>query len=103
MCRLGLPLERSLEHLLRRDILTAIELDNAPIVQRVGIAWKNALGPQARLRNREIRSRASCDFRNLRVLIYQNSKLIPRLCKPSSGKLFVRTLKRNESSRLILR
>src|SRR5215213_361445 len=103
MCRLWLALERSFKHLLRRDVLAAIELDDAAIVKRVGITRENTLGSQARLRNREIRPRSRCDFRNLRILVYEDSKLIPRLSKPSSSKLLVRAFERNQSCRLILR
>jgi hypothetical protein len=101
--RFRLTLECSFKHLLRRNVLAAIELDDATIVKRVSIAWENAFGPQARLRNREIRSRASCDFRYLRILVYQNSKLIPRFRKTASCKLAMRTLEGDESCRLILR
>src|SRR5215217_4110045 len=97
-----LTLERSFEHLLRRDILTSIELDDAAIVKRVGVAWENALSSQSRLRNREIRPRASCDFGHLRVFVYENSKLVPRLSEPASCKLLVRPLKSDQSCRLVL-
>jgi hypothetical protein len=90
--RFGLTLERSFKHFLRRDILAVIQLDDAPVVKRVSIAWEDTLGPQARFRDREIRSRASCDFRYLRILVYQNSKLISRFRKSASSKLSVRTL-----------
>src|SRR5215204_2514607 len=103
MCRLWLTLERSFEHLLRRDVLAAIELDDAAIVERVGITRENALGSQARLRNREIRPSSRRDFCNLRILVYENSKLISRLSKPSSSKLLVCAFERNQSCRLILR
>ena len=94
VCRLRLTFECSFEHLLRRDILAAVEFDNAAVVKRVSITWKNAFGSQARLRNREIRASASCDFCHLRILVYQNSKLITRFSKPASHKLLVRTFKR---------
>ena len=101
--RFGFTFERSFKHLLRRDILAAIEFDNAAIVKRVSIAWKNAFSSQARLRNREIRASASCDFCHLRILVDQNSKLIPRLSKPASRKLLVRTFESDQRCRLILR
>jgi hypothetical protein len=101
--RFGFTLERSFKHLLRRNILAAIELDDATVVKRVSIAWKNALRPQARFRNREIRSRASRDFRYLRILVYENSKLVPRFSKTAPGKLLMCAFERNESCRLILR
>ena len=91
--RFRLTLQSSFKHLLRCYILAAVEFDHATIVKRVGIARQNALRSQTRLRNREIRPSASCDFRNLRVLVYENSKLIARLSKPSSDKLLVRTFK----------
>ena len=92
-----LTLERPLEHLLRRHVFATIELDDAPIVKRISIAWQNALGPQTRFRNRKIRARASCDFRYLRILVYQNSKLIPRFSKTAASKLPVRTFERQQS------
>ena len=101
--RFRLTLECSFKHLLRRNVFAAIELDDATVIKRISIAWENALSPQARLRNCEIRSRASRDFRYLRILVYQNSKLIPRLSKTSSCKLAMRTLERDEGCRLILR
>src|ERR1044072_6138289 len=101
MRRFRLTLERSFEHLLRRYILTAIELDDAAIVKRVGITWENAFSSQARLRNREIRPRACCDFCYLRVFVYENSELVPRLSKTATCKFFVRPLKREQSCRLI--
>src|SRR5215217_263914 len=103
MCCFRLTLEGSFEHLLRRNILASIELDNAAIVKRVGIAWQNALRTQPRLRNREIRPRARCDFRYLRVFIHENSKLVQRLNKTTSRKLLVRTLERDQSCRVVLR
>ena len=102
MSRFGLTLERSFEHLLRRDILAPVELDYTTIVKRIGIAWENALSSQARFRNREICPRASCDFRYLRILVYENPKLVSRLSKPAAYKLLVRTLERDKSCRLIL-
>src|SRR5215217_2322191 len=98
-----LTLERSFEHLLRRDILTSIELDDAAIVKRVGVAWENALSSQSRLRNREIRPRASCDFGYLRVFVYENSKLVPRLSEPTACKLLMCAFECNQSCRLVLR
>ena len=103
MRRFGLTLERSFEHLLRRDILAPVKLDDAAIVERVGVARENALSSQARLRNREVCSRASCDFRYLRILVYENSKLIPRFSKTAPGKLFVRAFERDKGCRLVLR
>src|ERR1041385_6831254 len=102
MCSLGLTLQRSLEHLLGRDILTAVQFDHAAIVERIGITRENAFSSQSRLCDREICPRASCDFGNLRVFIYQDSKLIPRLSKPTSRKLLVGPFKRCQGSRLIL-
>src|SRR6185369_8688550 len=99
----GLTLECSLEHLLRRHILAAVELDYAAIVKRVSIARQNTLSPQARLRNREIRPRACRDFRDLRVLLYKYSKLVTRLSKSSACKFLMRAFERHESCRLILR
>src|SRR5690242_15738553 len=101
--RFGLALECPFKHLLCGNVLTAIELDDATIVKRVSIARENAFSPQSRLRNRQIRARASCDFRDLRILVYQNSKLIPRFSKTASNKLPVRTLERDQRCRLILR
>src|SRR6185312_16016837 len=97
MRRFRLTLERSFEHLLRRYILTSIELDDAAIVKRIGITWENALSSQARLRNREIRPRTGCDFCYLRVFVYENSELVPRFSKSTSCKLLVRPLKRDQS------
>src|SRR5262245_46975862 len=98
----GLTLECSFEHLLRRNIPTSIELDDAAIVKRVGITWENALSSQARLRNREIRSRACSDFCYLRVFVYENPKLVPRLSKPTACKLLMCAFERNQCCRLIL-
>ena len=96
VCRFRFTFESSFEHLLRRDIFTPVELNDAAIVKRVGITWKNAFGPQARLRNRQPRASTSCDFRHLRILVDKNSKLIARLSKPASDKLLVRTFKRHQ-------
>ena len=46
------------------------------------------------LSDREIRASTSCDLCNLRILVYQNSKLIARFSKSASRKLLVRTFKR---------
>ena len=92
--RFRFTLESSFEHLLRRDIFTPVELNDPAIVKRVGITWKNAFGPQTRFRNRQPRASTSCDFRHLRILVYQNSKLIACLGKPASDKLLVRAFKR---------
>src|SRR5215213_398327 len=102
MRRFRLALERSFKHLLRRYILSAVELDDATIVERVGVARQNALRSQARFSNREIRSRASCNFCYLRVLVYENPKLVPRLSKTAASKLLMRTLECDESCRLVL-
>ena len=102
VCGFGLTLEGPFEHLLGRNILAAVELDDASIVKRVGIARKNAFRSQARLCNREIRSRTRRDFCYLRVFLYENSKLIPRLSKPASGKLLVRPFECDKRCRLIL-
>src|ERR1700752_444870 len=99
---LRLTFECSFKHFLSGDIFVSIEFDDAAIVERVGVAWKNAFSTQARLRDRQIGASASSDLRNLRVFIYQNSKLIPCLSKPPACKLFVRSLESNESCRLIL-
>ena len=101
--RFRLTLERSFKHLLRGNILAAIEFDDATVVKRVSIAWENTFGPQARLRNREICPRASCDFGYLGILVNEDSKLVPRLSKTTSSKLFVRAFERDECCRLILR
>lgn len=94
--RFRLTLECSFKHLLRRYILTAIELNDAAIVKRVGITWENALSSQARLRNREIRARSRCNFCYLRVFIYENPKLVPRLSKPAANKLLMCAFERNQ-------
>jgi hypothetical protein len=62
VCRFRFALQRSFEHLLRRDIFASIEFDHAAVVERIGIAWKNAFRAQPRLSDREIRARAGCDF-----------------------------------------
>ena len=90
VCRFRFTLQRSFEHLLRRDILASIEFDDAAVIERIGIAWKNAFSAQARLSDREIRASASCDFRYLRVFVQKNSELIPSLSKPASHKFLVR-------------
>src|SRR6185369_6300931 len=97
MRRFRLTLECSFEHLLRCYILTAIELDDTAVVKRVGITWENAFSSQARLRNREIRSRTRCDFCYLRVFVDENSELVPRLSKPPAGKLLMCAFKCNQS------
>jgi len=99
--RFRFSLQRSFEHLLRRDILASIEFDHAAVIERIGIAWKNAFSAQARLRDREISARASCDFRYLRVFVQENSKLIPRFGKPASDKFLVSAFKSQQCCGLI--
>src|ERR1044072_978277 len=101
VCCFRFALQSSFEHLLRRDILASIKFHHTAVIKRIGIAWKNAVSAQARLRDREIRARASCDFRYLRVLVQENSKLIPRFSKPASYKFLVSTLKSKQCCRLI--
>ena len=93
---LGFAFECALKHLLRRDILAAIQFNDAAVVKRVGVARQHAFGAQARLGNREVRTCTGGHFRNLRVLIDQNAKLVASLREPATHKLFVSSFERSE-------
>ena|SRR6185503_11743699 len=101
--RFRFTLECTLKHLLRRHILASVELNHTAVVKRVGITWQNTLGSQTRFSNREIGASTRRDFRDLRVLVYQDSKLITGFSEPASNEFLVRAFKCDKSRRLILR
>src|SRR5688572_16590832 len=103
VCGFRFAFECSLKHLLSSDIFTAIQFDDAAVVKRIGVAGQHAFRAQSRLRNREIGARTGGDFRDLRILIDENSKLIPRFGKTSTYKLFVSTFESAQRGRLVHR
>ena len=102
VCRFGFPLEGTLKHFLRRDILASVQFNNSAVIKRVRIARQNAFRSQTRLCNGEIGTSASSYLCNLRVFVYENSKLIAGFSEPTSCKLLVRSFKRHQCRRLIL-
>ena len=49
VCRLRFALQGALEQFLRRDVIAAIEFDDAAVVERVRVARQRRLCAQARL------------------------------------------------------
>src|SRR5216684_6737844 len=69
-----LPLERALEKFLRRNVLAAIQFNDATIVKRVGVTRRRHLSSQSRVRYREVGAGASRDFGNRGELFYQRAE-----------------------------
>ena len=94
-------LECSFEHLLRGHILAAVQFDHAPIVKRVSVTGQHALRSQPGFRDCQVRACAGGYFRNLRILVDENPKLVTSFSKASSDELLMRTLERAQGGRLI--
>src|SRR5689334_14346785 len=101
--RFRFALECTFKHLLRRDILAAIELDHPAVIKRVGVPRQHAFRAQARFSDGEIGAGARRDFRNLRILVYEDTKLIASFREPAPHKLLVSSLESTERGRFVLR
>ena len=100
---LRFALECSFEHLLRGHILAAVQFDYAAIVKRVGVARQHAFRSQPGFRDCQVCASAGGYFRNLRILVDEDPKLVASLSKASSYKLFVSTFESSQCGRLVYR
>src|SRR5205085_8172505 len=93
----------ALEQFLRRDIIAAIEFDDAAVIERVGVARQRRLCAQARLSDGQIDARPCRHFGGVRVLLNQSAKQLPRLTETTARKIFVGPLERANRGHLVLR
>jgi hypothetical protein len=100
---LGVALEGALEQLLRRDEVAAVELDDAAVVERVGVARQRRLGAQARLGDVEVGARARRHLGDARVLLDEGAEVLARGREVPAREIFVGALEGFERRGLVAR
>jgi hypothetical protein len=99
----GVALERALEKLLRRDEVAAVELDDAAVVERVGVARERRIGAQPRLGDVEVCARARRDLRDARVLLDERAEVLAGGGEVAAREIFVGALEGFERRGLVAR
>src|SRR5438045_97408 len=74
----GVAFERALEQLLRGDEITSVQLDDAAVVERVGVARQRRLRPQSCVGDVQVGARARRHLRAARALLDERAEEVPR-------------------------
>src|SRR5437588_1495932 len=88
----GVALEGALEHLLRGDEVSAVQLDDAAVVERVGVARQRRLRAQARFGDGQIGARACRHLGDARVLLDERAEEVARRPEMAGSELLVCSL-----------
>ena len=101
--RVRLALESALEHLLRGDVIAAVKLNHAAVIERFGVARERALRAQTVLRDHEVGTRARRHLGHACVLLNELAEEDARLRETTARKLLVRALECLQGRGLVAR